>query len=378
MSFILSHIEKIINNYSPPEPLHLALKKHYSANKQLGSRDRKAINEAVFLFFRLKNFSSSKNFLEILQFARTSGMLQNSFLMQAIPDVQLDKPQEMVWPESVPKLSDGFSEQLYLMSLMYQPRLFIRLLDSNYLPKLIDEFPDAEVYYLDGMDYPILNLPNGCQLERHLPAASYVVQDLSSQKALIKASEIIGSTAPKKIWDLCSGAGGKTLLAKALWPQAKILASDIRPQILRNLRLRVHQYGYKNVQTQVLDSSVELPKLSEKGVAGFPTFDLAICDVPCSGSGTWARTPEQIDFSDDLDLQNYQNKQIAIATNAALLLPKGSFLLYITCSVFYIENEESVAKIVKQEPSLKLLHQEFIPGIENASDSMFYAVFEKQ
>lgn len=378
MSFLIRHISNILDSYEAPEPVHLALKKYYATHKQLGSRDRKAINEAVYTFFRLRSFLPNSHHLHVLQFAASRGLLENNFLQQALPAAD-DVPDDFEWPGGLPALSGGFPLPLYLMSLMHQPRLFIRLLKKEYLTALIDEFPDADVIYLDGLDYPIFNLPNGAKIDQLLPIDSYVVQDLSSQKTLTNAVSFLGKGHPDNIWDVCSGAGGKSILAKNIWPMAKILATDIRPQILKNLKLRAKQYELKSIETLVLDAAKELPRLdARKPEKGFPAFDLIVCDVPCSGSGTWGRTPEQIQFSQDLDLDSFQKTQVDIACNAARLLPSGKNLVYITCSVFEMENEASVREILKRDPSLKLLHQEFISGIEMAADSMFYAVFEKK
>jgi 16S rRNA (cytosine967-C5)-methyltransferase len=34
-------------------------------------------------------------------------------------------------------------------------------------------------------------------------------------------------------------------------------------------------------------------------------FELIICDAPCTGSGTWSRTPEQLYFFDEKKIEQY-------------------------------------------------------------------------
>ncbi len=55
MYYIIEHIRLIIDEYKGDYPLATWLKNYYKAHHQLGSRDRKAISEAVFLYYRFKN-----------------------------------------------------------------------------------------------------------------------------------------------------------------------------------------------------------------------------------------------------------------------------------------------------------------------------------
>ena len=40
-------------------------------------------------------------------------------------------------------------------------------------------------------------------------------------------------------------------------------------------------------------------------------FDLIICDAPCSGSGTWSRTPEQLCFFTEEKIIDLENELIS-------------------------------------------------------------------
>ena len=104
-------------------------------------------------------------------------------------------------------------------------------------------------------------------------------------------------------------------------------------------------------------------------------FDGIIADVPCSGSGTWSRTPEMLTFFDEQELVKYTDRQKEIVTNVMPYLKPGGYLIYITCSVFKVENEDIVAHLSKL-PQLELVKTALINGIANRSDSMFYALFK--
>jgi 16S rRNA (cytosine967-C5)-methyltransferase len=111
-----------------------------------------------------------------------------------------------------------------------------------------------------------------------------------------------------------------------------------------------------------------------KEVIPFQTnaIDLILLDVPCSGSGTWGRTPEYLRIFDESEVDRYAALQRKIITNSIPYLKNDGVLLYSTCSVFQKENEENV-RFIQQEHGLKLLYQEVIKGYTEKADSMFIA-----
>ena len=68
-------------------------------------------------------------------------------------------------------------------------------------------------------------------------------------------------------------------------------------------------------------------------------FDLVLCDVPCSGTGTWRRRPENIIWLKNEELEKFKLVQNNILIDAAKLCKIGGKIVYITCSLLYDENE---------------------------------------
>ena len=101
-------------------------------------------------------------------------------------------------------------------------------------------------------------------------------------------------------------------------------------------------------------------------------FDGIILDAPCSGSGTWGRTPEMISQFEEYKIQGFQNLQKTIAGNAIKYLKSGKPLIYITCSVFREENE-NVVTYLQSEFGLNLESLELIHGYTRKADTMFVA-----
>ena len=101
-------------------------------------------------------------------------------------------------------------------------------------------------------------------------------------------------------------------------------------------------------------------------------FDGIILDAPCSGSGTWGRTPEMISQFEPQKIEFFQRLQKTIAANVIKFLKPGKPLIYITCSAFKAENEDVIDYLVK-ECGLKLEEMKVLAGYENKADSMFVA-----
>jgi 16S rRNA (cytosine967-C5)-methyltransferase len=168
-------------------------------------------------------------------------------------------------------------------------------------------------------------------------------------------------------WDCCAASGGKSLLLHDLEPSVQLLVSDVRENSLNNLDDRFHEAGIKKYQKKVLD----LLQNNDPDLHHYE-FDGIILDAPCSGSGTWGRTPEMLYFFDEHKISHYTRLQKAIATNVVKYLKPGKPLIYITCSVFKQENEE-VISYLEENLSLKLEKMEVIKGYKDKADTMFVA-----
>ena len=157
-------------------------------------------------------------------------------------------------------------------------------------------------------------------------------------------------------------------MAHDLFPRASITVSDIRGSMLVNLRKRFSEAGIQRFHSFTAD-------LAKPGFR--PTVrdvDLVIADLPCSGSGTWSRTPESLFFFKEDSLQNFQSLQQRIISSVGPSLKKGGRLVYITCSVFKCENEEMV-DFICQRFSLSLEKMAVLKGYDQKADTMFVASF---
>src|SRR5690606_7146962 len=133
---------------------------------------------------------------------------------------------------------------------------------------------------------------NGVQLDKIKSIqGKYEVQDLSSQRT----ASLFRAQPNDSWWDSCAGSGGKSILLKQAQPSVNLLVSDIRESILRNLDERFDKAGINEFRRKLIDLTKD-----PSAVLNDTKFDGIIIDAPCSGSGTWGRTPEILtSFTED-------------------------------------------------------------------------------
>ncbi|MEO0378719.1 MAG: RsmB/NOP family class I SAM-dependent RNA methyltransferase [Pseudomonadota bacterium] len=156
------------------------------------------------------------------------------------------------------------------------------------------------------------------------------VQDASSQAA------VAGVAGAGTALDFCAGGGGKALaLAAQGW---EVTAYDVNADRMKDIPARALRGGHQ----------IDLHTQEEVAQAG--TFDLVFCDAPCSGSGTWRRTPEAKWALAPDRLAALKSMQTEVLDAAHKHVAPGGQLIYATCSVLRGENEDQVADFTARCP----------------------------
>lgn len=377
----LRSAETILEQYRGAEPFAGWLKRYFIQHKKFGSGDRKQVSRLCYSYFRCGHLLASGPAEERI--------LLGIFLCSHEPDPVLAefKPEwdraillpveekirmaglthaiPQVFPFGLPR-STGAEDQAFILSHLQQPELFLRI-RPGCEDKVTGILQKALITYRQ-VSRTCLALPNSTKVDTVLePDSMTVIQDLSSQRIaeLLPFADI---KKPLMVWDCCAGSGGKSLLIHDNYPDVLLTATDRRDNILFNLLQRFRTAGIQNYKAFAAD--VSKPLLKSPGM-----FDLVIADVPCSGSGTWGRTPEQLVYFDQQKIAEYHALQLEIAVNAAKYIKRGGHLLYITCSVFRMENEEVVAEIV-QRTGLQLQKSTLLAGYSEKADSLFAALLQ--
>jgi 16S rRNA (cytosine967-C5)-methyltransferase len=373
----------VVETFRGNLPLHGWLKNFYRENKQMGSNDRKLISRMVYSYYRLGHALKQMPVRErILTGLFLCNQESNELLGYFKPDwnekIALPPREKYEWVDASFSLHDIFPWKTELSksidadafseSFLIQPDLFIRLRPGRE-EQILQKLRDAGIdFRLAGVS--CIALPNTTNLDRILETdIDAVVQDYSSQQTerFMQPPGIAGNTG-FTAWDCCAGSGGKSILLYDSYPEVILTVSDIRKSILANLSTRFQKAGIKEYISFVSDLSAERPRLPEA------SSDLVIADVPCSGSGTWSRTPEALFFFNPHEIKRYQDLQKKIVSSIIPTVRKGGQLVYITCSVFREENEE-MAAYIQSNSKLQPGQMEWLKGYQQKADSMFVASF---
>lgn len=376
--------EKIFKEYDGSQPLHRFLVGYFKANKQMGSSDRRWASRYLYSFFRIGKALPERSQLERLVVGDFLCNTSSSLLLQSqqpewheqvslpiaaklvlVQDQYPEFDLEAIFPFSEP-LSEGIDRQAFLESFFTQPDLFIRV-KAKHATEIHTTLTEAGVHVKE-LSENVFSLPNGTKLGHILPNTKYYqVQDLSSQRT----GKYFQPKPYEYWWDCCAASGGKSLLLHEMEPKVQLLVSDVRENSLNNLDERFQEAGINKYQKKVLDLLVD----NEQHLHHYE-FDGIILDAPCSGSGTWGRTPEMLYYFNEHKVKQFNGLQKAIATNVLKYLKPGQPLIYITCSVFSAENE-AVVDHLQQTCGLQLEEMEVIKGYHEKADTMFVARLRK-
>jgi 16S rRNA (cytosine967-C5)-methyltransferase len=381
----IRHAITILQLYDGKIPFAAWLKDYFREQKKYGSRDRKQIAQICYSYFRMGNmrkinptendiieslFLCAENSHPILEPLRPEwNALSGSDIAEKAKQLKIDLANFQIFPPAA-TLSTGMDAPAFNLSHLRQPLVFIRIRPGNKKMVLSKLEKAAVAFKLLGEDCIAVSaavpLNNLLMIDKEI-----IIQDYSSQcvGGLISLVKPAGNKV-LNVWDCCAASGGKSILAKDVLGNIKLTVSDIRESILQNLKKRFIIAGIGGYHAQVADLSKPL-----KTIQGAP-FDLVIADVPCSGSGTWGRTPEQLCFFKEKTMQHYQQVQQKIISQVYPFIKQGGYLLYITCSVFAGENEDNV-KYITMHTGLQLVKMELFKGYGLQADTLFAALFKQ-
>ena len=319
--------DKLVREYEGPTPFALYLKTYFAANKKHGSKDRKSISAICYEYFR---------------------KLSEAFPLQNFISSAIDIPK-------------------FTASHLQQPLLFIRARPGK--KELVKASLEKAGLFFESIGDMAFALPNTSSLQNIIILnKEAVIQDINSQ-ALASLLKLIPLTEkPLVVWDPCAASGGKSILIKDTMPSVQLHVSDIRENILFNCEKRLKEAGIQPASLQVVD--ITLPFAIKK------QFDFVFADLPCSGSGTWGRTPENLQSYTETQLNTMTKLQENILHHLMPAIKIGGYLLAATCSVYKNENEDQIEKLVATG-KFKLIAQQYFIGYDKHADTLFGALLQK-
>jgi 16S rRNA (cytosine967-C5)-methyltransferase len=384
----IKRIKHIIDAYKYEQPFSIYLKQFFRSHPEMGSTDRRITREWSFNLLRIginldedafelrlciANFLCSKNSNQSLDFLfdkysafkseETELSLEEKLFIvkKYYPLFKMDNIFQMH-----EYLNPSIKKNEWYLSFLKKPRVWIRIKNGK-REEVINELRKLNIDFVEEDDQRALSFEPEVSLDKteSFQKSFFQIQDINSQRT----RNFLQPKKGEKWWDACAASGGKSLLLIDEQPEIEIYATDIRNSILTSYQDRLSNSGFRNFKTAVVDLN--------SPVKAHEIFDGIITDVPCTGSGTWSRSPEWL-YKDmrSLLFEYYVERQRTIITNSLPALKTGSPLIYITCSAFSAENEENVRYFLNHLP-LKLEKSAYLEGYENGSDTLYIARFLK-
>lgn len=228
-------------------------------------------------------------------------------------------------------------------------------------PVALEEFPDFDyALYLSGYDY--LSALNG------FSEGLFMVQDVCSMLAVHVANPKPG----EYVIDVCGAPGGKSLhAADCMKGGGMVEARDLTERKIGLIEENIRRCGAQNIRARRQDARI----LDEDSVE---KADLVIADLPCSGLGTMRRKPD-IRFRMTQEMEkSLALLQREILSAAAQYVKPGGRLVFSTCTMDRMENEENTAWFRKAYPMFSLsFERQFFPD-EGEYDGFYIACLSKR
>ncbi|MBQ7876754.1 MAG: 16S rRNA (cytosine(967)-C(5))-methyltransferase RsmB [Clostridia bacterium] len=211
---------------------------------------------------------------------------------------------------------------------------------------------------------------HGSQLQKE---GYFSIQDAASQMAV----EALDPKSGMEVLDLCAAPGGKSeYIAELMGNSGRVIACDLYPHKTELIDKSAERLGIEIIETLVNDA--------EKFVSAFEDrFDRVLLDAPCSGLGIIRRKPDIKWTKDARDCSSLAKTQYKMLRNAMRYVKKGGILVYSTCTISRMENEQMVQMFLRENKNFEALPTDYmtdkgycqlLPNIHN-TDGFFIARF---
>ena len=188
-------------------------------------------------------------------------------------------------------------------------------------------------------------------------AGQIYIQELTSMIPPIIVRDLIQEN---KILDCCAAPGSKTTqIADIMGNKGHIIANDARHARIKALRGNLDRLGVTNTTVTLRDFK------------SFPNTeaDIYFVDAPCSSEGTIRKKNAVKRNWKEYDYERFSKMQSGLLSKACEMAPKGSTIVYSTCTFAPEENENVISKIIEQNnvelKTIKLNGLKMGEGISN-------------
>jgi len=247
---------------------------------------------------------------------------------------------------------------------------YIKELDNNQISYSISSLSNAGIYIYNAT---LSQLP-------YFEDGFLSVQDESAQMA----AYFLDVKPHMRVLDACSAPGNKTCHLLETYENFSLVSIERDEKRSRKIIENLNRLGFKSEDLSLfVQDVVQVDQWWDKNL-----FDRILVDAPCSSTGVIRRHPDIKWSKNESDLRQNAKIQLEILRALWPTLKVGGVLVYSTCSIFKIENEEVIAAFIAdkknylfQEVSLQggvalSYGYQFLPHPEK-TDGFYYSIIQK-
>ncbi len=336
--------------------------------------DRAACNEAVNLAVR-KGFSGLKGFVNGVMRSVSRGLADVDYpSVEKQPNEYLSVACSLpLWLVDMWVKEYGYEQTKAMAETFLEPsktciRTNLTLTTPEELKNLLEkegvtvEQNPALEYSFFISDYDALD-----ELDSFDQGLFYV-QDTASMMVAESAQVLPESY----VIDVCAAPGGKSAhMAEKLQGTGMVEARDVTDYKVELMEENIERCRLTNMKAVCQDATVLDKDSVEKA-------DILIADLPCSGLGILGRKPDiryRMNYEQIKELAALQRKMLSVVHN---YVKPGGQLIYSTCTVNHMENQDNALWFAKEYPQFELESMEQIYPAAGQTDGFFISRFRKK
>lgn len=178
----------------------------------------------------------------------------------------------------------------------------------------------------------------------------FSVQDVASQLAV----EALDPESGMEVLDLCAAPGGKSeYIAELMGNKGRVISCDLYPHKTELIDKSAKRLGIEIIETRVNDAEKFTEEFENR-------FDRVLLDAPCSGLGIIRRKPDIKWTKEAKDCSALAKTQYKMLRVASKYVKKGGILVYSTCTISRMENEQMAETFLRENKNFEALPTEYM------------------
>ncbi|MDH3981673.1 MAG: 16S rRNA (cytosine(967)-C(5))-methyltransferase RsmB [Kiritimatiellaceae bacterium] len=216
-----------------------------------------------------------------------------------------------------------------------------------------------------------LVLPRGVSV-RKVPGYEegwFTIQDPATSVSV----DLLAPRPGESVLDACAAPGGKTaMMAGRMRGEGELVAMDLHDD-----RIDVLKENQKRLNLDWVEMAKGDARKPQK-TFGDRKFDAILLDVPCLNTGVLKRRADARWRIDNERMADIARLQSEILTACSALLKEKGRIVYSTCSLEAEENEDLVARWLRDNPDFRLVKTSKAFPPDSGTDGAFAALLRRK